>query len=58
MADTHTHSWEVMYSMTVGGVTETKYKCETCDARKTAKGKPKVKRPSNMGGEFSTNWRP
>ncbi len=57
----HKHKWKLSYSIKDKGVTEVVYRCEgeTCDEQKRVKGEiTKEKRLSNMGGEFSTNWRP
>ena len=53
----HEHNYKLAFKSTYGEKVEYVYLCETCNHRKTTKEAPEIKRLSNMGGEFSTNWR-
>jgi hypothetical protein len=54
---THKHEWAYSYRSKYKGEVEDVYKCECGEFKRTKAGEQPT-RLSNMGGKFSTEWRP
>ncbi len=54
----HQHDFKLSYTIKDKTGTKAMYYCKECGDFRESEELPKQKRASNMGGEFSTNWRP